>query len=95
MPSVWTIQSGDRIGFTSILAGSIGCAPSSSYEADDLETLTTFSGTNGSSVLGSSLKRLTSIRHQVSLTTDATFPEERKVIYISVINFNPALLSLV
>ncbi|CAH8632375.1 unnamed protein product [Schistosoma intercalatum] len=65
LPSVWTIQSGDRIGFTSILAGSIGCAPSSSYEAGDLETLTTFSGTNGSSVLRSSLKRLTSIRHQI------------------------------
>ncbi|CAH8676554.1 unnamed protein product [Schistosoma rodhaini] len=65
LPSVWTIQSGDRIGFTSILAGSIGCAPSTSYEADDLETLTTFSGTNGSSVLGSGLKRLTLIRHQI------------------------------
>ncbi|CAH8578611.1 unnamed protein product [Schistosoma turkestanicum] len=65
LPSVWTVQSGDRIGFTSAVAGSIGCALSGSYEADDLETLTTFSGTNGSSVLSSDLKRLTLMRHQL------------------------------
>ncbi|CAH8872335.1 unnamed protein product [Trichobilharzia szidati] len=65
LPSVWNVQSGDRIGFTSTIDGSIGCTPSDIYEADDLESLTIFSGVNGSSVLGSNLKRLTLMRHQI------------------------------
>ncbi|KAK4476287.1 hypothetical protein MN116_001490, partial [Schistosoma mekongi] len=65
LPSVWIVEPGDRIGFTSLISGSIGCASSGPYEAKDLESLTAFSGTNGSVLFGSGLKRLTNMRHQI------------------------------
>ncbi|CAH8620914.1 unnamed protein product [Heterobilharzia americana] len=46
----WIVQPGDRIGFTNAGGGSIHCAPSDSYEPEDLESLTLFSGINGSFV---------------------------------------------